>query len=77
MADRDIKAIHREIHELKLLGTPTPRETALANTATRLINEVRRLRKLAEDAISHLRHGSPQKADELQALVDWAPKGPV
>lgn len=34
MTDEHIKTIHRELDELKLSGTPTPRETALANTAT-------------------------------------------
>jgi hypothetical protein len=77
MTDEHIKSIHSEIHELKLLGKPTPRETALANTATQLINEVRRLRNLAEQAISHLREKNPQRAEELQALINWAPGGPV
>jgi hypothetical protein len=77
MTDEDLTAVHREIHELKLRGMPTPREQGLANTVTQLISEIRRLHQLANDAISHLRPHNPQKADELQPLVKLAPHGPV
>jgi hypothetical protein len=77
MTDAHIEALHREMHELKLLGTPTPRESVMADNVTQLINEVRRLRRLAFEAISFVREQNPTKADALQELIDWEPQGPV
>jgi hypothetical protein len=77
MTDEDLATIHREIHDLRLLGACSPREQGLMASVDDLVREIRRLRSVSYQAISYLREANPQRADELQRQVNWSPQGPV